>query len=184
MNEMFDSRPKLPEQAAPEDPWHLDEQKKATMMQVIAETFSNSSPRSAPSTRMNAEKPLSLTETALIIEYDSPTRELLSDIVRGGLNYRVLEAAGTAEARYLTAVEGKIRLLLTASLSEEYLEFARWFLTVHPESTVLVADESLWEITGGTETCEQVLVAKSYTSDELVSTLRRLLVEQRKSRSR
>jgi hypothetical protein len=81
-------------------------------------------------------------------------------------------------------VEGKIRLLLTASLSEEYLEFARWFLTVHPESTVLVADESLWEITGGTETCEQVLVAKSYTSDELVSTLRRLLVEQRKSRSR
>jgi hypothetical protein len=73
-------------------------------------------------------------------------------------------------------VEGRINLLLSASLSDDHREFARWFLRTHPESVVLVADGALWELAHGLEACEQRLVAKSYTSQELLATVRRLLI--------
>jgi hypothetical protein len=142
-------------------------------MQAIDETSNTA--RSAPTARSTAEKPISSTETALVVDRNAAARELVSEVIRRGLNFRVLEASGVVEGRYLAAVEGKIRLLLSTSSSNEDLEFVRWFLAMHPESKAIIAGDSLWELSGGGEEASPVLVAKSYTADELVLSLRRLL---------
>lgn len=148
------------------------------MIQVQPSTKSVSIPgiKELLPSRPLAEKPLSLTKTVLVVSHDPVTRKSLTRTVRSRLNYRVLEAASIAEARYLAAVEGRIRLLLATSLSKEHLKFARWFLTVHPESKVVVAMSALWELTGGPKSLDQVLMSKSYSTKDLIATVRRLVV--------
>ena len=127
-------------------------------------------------TEDSTKETLSAIKTALIIDDNGEMRRSLSEVVRESLNYRVLEAGGISEGRYLAAVEGRISLLFLASLSKAHCDFALWFLAAHPECMVLVAEESLWELTEGAERCEQMLVAKAYTLPELASTLQRLLI--------
>jgi hypothetical protein len=124
----------------------------------------------------STKETLSSIKTALVIDENGETRKSLGDVVRVSLNYRVLEAGGVAEGRYLAAVEGRISLLFITSLSKEYREFAHWFLEAHPECRVLVAKGSLWELAEGVEGFNQLLVAKSYTLPELAANLQRLLV--------
>jgi hypothetical protein len=119
--------------------------------------------------------PLGAAPSVLVVSHDPAAGQALGDALRRHLNCRVLQASGTAETQYLVAVEDNVRLLLADSLSNEHLALARWFLTTQPGVTVLIAENSLWKLTGGPGRCEQMLMAKSYRPEELVSTVRPLL---------
>ena len=125
------------------------------------------------------DEPLGATPSVLVVSQHPADSRFLGDTLRRHLNCRVLQASGTAETQYLVAVEDNIRLLLADSLSNEHIALARWFLTTQPAATVLVAEGSLWKLTGGPGRCEQMLMAKSYTPDELVSAVRPLLTQRR-----
>lgn len=155
------------------------------MIQVQPSTKHVNVPGIKPLTprRELTEKPLTSTKTVLVVSHETATRKALSGAIRSRLSCRVLEASGIAEARYLTAVEGKIRLLITASHSREHLKFARWFRMIHPESKIILAADGLWELTGGPDNLDEVLMTKSYDAKDLVSTVRRLLIPP-KSRHR
>ena len=122
---------------------------------------------------------ISATHTVLVASDEPLRREFLSGVIRRRVGCRVVEAAGVTESRYLAAVEGSIHVILLSfrSAEEEQLALARWFRTAHPESKVIVASGSLWELSGEPNALEQVLMAKSYTPAELASTIRRLLGE-------
>ena len=77
------------------------------------------------------------------------------------------------------AVEGNIRLVLADSLSDENVALARWVLATHPATTMLIAAGSLWKLTGGPGAYEQMLMAKTYTPDELVAAVRGLLMQRK-----
>jgi hypothetical protein len=125
------------------------------------------------------EEPFGATPSVLVVSRDSAAGRLLGDTLRRQLNCRVLLASGVAETQYLVAVEGNIRLLLADSLCHEHLGLARWFLATQPAATVLVAEDSLWKLTGGPGRCDQMLMAKSYTREELASTVRPLLTQRK-----
>lgn len=125
------------------------------------------------------EEPFGATPSVLAVSQDAATGQFLGETIRRQLNYRVLQASGIVEAQYLVAVEGNIRLLLADSLSKEHIALARWFLTTQPAATVLIAESSLWKLTGGPGRCEQMLMAKSYTPDELASTVRAIVMQRR-----
>ena len=126
-----------------------------------------------------AEPPLAFAKSILIVSLDAATRQSLGNTVRKYLNCRVLQASGSADARYLAAVEGNICLMLIDSLRNEQVAVARWFLTTQPGASVLVVERSLWKITGAPGGSEQMLLAKSYTPDELAFTVRTLVLHQR-----
>lgn len=121
-------------------------------------------------------EPLSGTKTVLVAG-ESSARKILSNAVRNELGCRVIEANGLAEGKYLAAVEERIHLLLIGSghPSETEAEFTRWFQAAFPEAKVLMAAASLWEFSS--EPPERLLMAKSYTREELVAAIRRLLNE-------
>ena len=124
------------------------------------------------------ERPTAATPTVLVVSTGSAASGSLSDTVRRYSNWRVLHAAGAAEAQYLVAVEGNIRLLLADSLSNENLTLARWFLATQSGATAMIAGDSLWKVTGGAGRWERMLMAKYYTPEELVATLRVLIKER------
>lgn len=117
------------------------------------------------------------TKTVLIIGRDDSTRQRLGRTLRDHLNCRVVEAFSIEEGRYLAVVEERVDLLVMDlySLAGGDLEFARWFRSAVPHARVLVAADSLWELQCDSGIWEQVLMAKSYTPTELVSTVRRAL---------
>jgi DNA-binding NarL/FixJ family response regulator len=120
-------------------------------------------------------EPLSGAKTVMVAGESAATRKLLGTVIRNQLRCRVVEASSLAEGQYLAAVEEKIHLVLIgfANATKQDTEFAHWFHSVFPQTKVLVASGSLWEL--GSEPDERVLVAKSYTREELVSAIRRLL---------
>ena len=77
------------------------------------------------------------------------------------------------------AVEGNIRLLVADSLSNENVALARWFLATQPAAIVLIAADSLWKLTGEPGGWEQMLMAKTYSPDELAATVRGLLTQRK-----
>ena len=121
------------------------------------------------------QEPFGATRSVLAVSQDAASGQLLGETIRRQLNCRVLQASGIVEAQYLVAVEGNIRLLLADSLSSEHIALAHWFLTTQPAAAVLVAERSLWKLIGGPAKCEVVLLAKSYTPEELVSTVRAIV---------
>ena len=125
------------------------------------------------------EEPLRATSSVLVVSKDTATGQMLGENIRRQLNCRVLQASGIAEVQYLVAVEGNIRLLVADSLSNEHIALARWFLATQPTgATVLIAERSLWKLTGGPGRCEQMLMAKSYTPTELASTVRTIVTQR------
>lgn len=58
--------------------------------------------------------PLGAVRSVLVVSDDAATGRFLGDTIRRHSNCRVLQASGIAEAQYLVAVEGNIRLLLAA----------------------------------------------------------------------
>jgi hypothetical protein len=130
----------------------------------------------APTPTDSEAQPLAATRTILIVSPDAATRQSLADRIRSRAHCRVLQASSIAEAQYLVAVEGNISLMLADSLSNQQIALARWFLTTQPGAIVLVAEQSLWKLTGAPGRCEQMLMAKSYTPDELASTVRGIVL--------
>ena len=127
----------------------------------------------------NSASGFTATHTVLVASNEPLRREFLSSVIRRRVGCRVLEAPGMTESRYLAAVEGSIHVIVLSfrSADEEQMELARWFRTTHPESRVVVAGGSLWELNGQSSALEQVLMAKSYTPAELASTIRCILGE-------
>ncbi|HVM50707.1 MAG TPA: hypothetical protein VMU04_21955 [Candidatus Acidoferrum sp.] len=117
----------------------------------------------------------------LLVSSNAATGRFLGETIRRRGKCRVLQASDSAEARYLAAVGGNIRLLLADSLSNENLGLARWFLATHPGAMVLAAEASLWKLTGGAGRYEQMLLAKSYTAQELASTVRALVLGEHRN---
>lgn len=86
-------------------------------------------------------------ETVLVVDDEPLMREVIVSILRQ-FGYRVLEASGTMEAQRLTALNGKINLLLTdfSMPDTNGLELARWCQRKYPGMKVLITTVSMWEL--------------------------------------
>jgi CheY-like chemotaxis protein len=113
-------------------------------------------------------------KTVIVVDEVSLSRMALARILRS-LGYRVLEAGSGIEAQGLAHAEEPIDLLLVefTALGTAGVELVRWFTTNRPETKVLVAAESLWEVEACLGDLPQLgVLAKPFTPAELVRMVR------------
>ena len=113
-------------------------------------------------------------KTVIVVDEVSLNRVALARILRS-LGYRVLEAGSGIEAQGLAHTEELIDLLLVevTALGTAGVELVRWFTTNRPETKVLVAAESLWEVEACLGDLPQLgVLAKPFTPAELVRMVR------------
>jgi CheY-like chemotaxis protein len=116
-------------------------------------------------------------EVVLVVDDEPLIREILVDALRRS-GYRVLEAASAAAAQRLAATEEKIDLLLTDFSMPEVdgLELAFWFRAHYPETRVMIASGSLWELNQQRCKSEQIAcLSKPFTQLELAQAVRAAL---------
>ena len=117
------------------------------------------------------------TGTLLVVDDDEAVRKLELRIL-SQLGHKLLEAEGPVEAMRLAAATPTIHLLVTdfSMPGADGLELAEQFRTVHAQTPVLVVSGSLEAIDGRADHLERIAVlAKPFTSDELVHKVRTLL---------
>jgi len=86
-------------------------------------------------------------ETVLVVDNLGLMRKAIAEVLRR-FGYRVLEASSIMEAQRLAHSRRKIDLLLTDFSTSELcgLELARWFQSRFPDTKVVIATDSLWEL--------------------------------------
>jgi len=113
----------------------------------------------------------------LVVGDDAIMRRCLARVVRR-LGYRAREAASPLEAQRAASESRRIDLLLTDLSMPETNgpKLARWFRMACPDTRVLIATGSLWELQSDAGELEHyALLAKPFTPAELARMVRRLL---------
>jgi len=116
-------------------------------------------------------------EIVLLVDPAPLPRWVLARMLRQ-LGYEVLEAAGALDAQRVAMSFPRIDLLLLNLARPQTVDFqlALWFRALHPETKVLLASDSLWDLNFHLTVSHQIaLLAKPFNRRELADMLRQLL---------
>src|ERR1041384_2167996 len=97
------------------------------------------------------------TETVIVVSDGPGLRSVLVGTLRH-LGYRVCEAGDVFAAQRLAHTQRKVHLLLLDVDAPETaeMELVLWFRSVYPETRVLIAANSLWELNLQLGTSEEI----------------------------
>jgi len=113
----------------------------------------------------------------LVVDDEPISRGVMVHILQR-FGYRVLETSAVLEAQHLAAGKEKIDLLITDlnDAKTSPLELALWFRALYPQTKVLLASDSVWELDYRLCELQQIgLLAKPFTAFRLARMVREVL---------